>query len=174
MALPKCSVWVDGQNLGWMTLGRKFFTSPAGGHNPQFLGRYGQRACEWRIRHCDQVTDLTFLTTLLDYAYPSLQDPQASRSCLRRPRSCRKAPQASGWSWSRWWSASSPVCTQYISLWDTLIIGLEIVPISISTILVTSVKLVCAISISPATNSGDRSSTSTSSGVWCPQRRRRA
>lgn len=43
------------------------------------------------------------------HAYPPLEDPQAPRPRLRRSRSCRKAPQASRRSWSRWWSAPPPV-----------------------------------------------------------------
>lgn len=53
---------------------------------------------------------LSFFATLDHYADPSLQDPKAPRSRIRRSRTCREAPKASRWSWSRWWSTSPQVC----------------------------------------------------------------
>jgi len=45
----------------------------------------------------------------LKNADPFLQHSQAPWSCLCRSWTCREAPQAPRWSWSRWWSAPPQV-----------------------------------------------------------------
>jgi hypothetical protein len=47
--------------------------------------------------------------TIQTDAYPILEHQEAPRTCVGRSRSCRKAQEASGWSWSCWWSQAPQV-----------------------------------------------------------------
>lgn len=100
-------------------------------------------------------------------ADPVLEDEGPPRACQRRPRSCRQAPQTSGWSRSRRWS--TPPQDQYVpaktsSALDQMT-DLPFPQTSTSTITVTSERSVCASTTRPRTSSTGPSSTSTSS--WC-------
>lgn len=101
-----------------------------------------------------------------------LENSQAPWSRISWSRTCRQAPQTSRRSWSCWWSTSPSV--RYVMFLCPLQLNLQFSgPTLINTILVTSVKLVCVISTSPATKTGARSSTLTSYGVSCLRSKRR-
>jgi hypothetical protein len=70
---------------------------------PRSLRHFEQNTSKSRLPRtssCPVATNPT--ATNCQDAYSSHKDPQAPRSCVRRTRTCRKAPQASRWSRYGW------------------------------------------------------------------------
>jgi hypothetical protein len=81
-------------------------------------------------------------TTVAHHAYPFVEHAQAQGTRLRRSRTCRKAQEASRWSWYGRWSGRllqhGDSRNQYLTAAST-----TTGPTSTNTIPVTSVRLVC-------------------------------